>query len=650
MSTVSTSVENEAARRAGRRHRSILRSVARSPRGVIAVAFLLVVIFACVFANLIASYPPDLQHLADVRQGPSGSFLLGTDSLGRDLLSRLLYGGRSTLLGVAEAVLVFLAVGVPIGVAAGYAGGFADRLVMRAVDLMMSVPVIIIVLAVLAVFAKNTTAAMITVGVLGSAGLMRMVRGAVLSVREELYIDAARIVGLTPPQLVVRHVLPRCRGVIVVQTALFAAITLGVQTGIDFLSLGPAPPAPTWGGMVADASQALYQDAWLVIPSGLTIALTALAFGILGDVVRDSVAEQHSAHGGVRWKRREGRRSAAPDRDANVLLAVEGLTIGLAGTSGQSTAVKDISFEVAAGETVGLVGESGCGKTLAARAIIGLLAANADVTAGAIFLEGRDISCLSTRERRRLMGRRVSMISQDPMLALDPTFPVGSTLAEVVRAMDGGSRASARRRATELLTLVQIPDPEQVARCYPHQLSGGLAQRVAIAMALAGRPALLIADEPTTALDVTVQAEILDLLRALQQENGMGVLLVTHDWGVVADSCSRVVVMYAGQVAERAPVEDVFREPWHPYTRALLDSRPEEAVPGNLLPVTPRAAPPLLSNFQGCRFNDRCPLVRQECTVTDIPLQVSPGERASRCLRVSEMREGPKTSVAAESS
>ncbi|MFD2415146.1 dipeptide/oligopeptide/nickel ABC transporter permease/ATP-binding protein [Amycolatopsis pigmentata] len=631
MTTVPSSVPQQSA------GTSLIRSVLTSPRGAIVVTFLLLLVLVCALAPVIAPFDPLEQHLSAVRSGPSGSYWLGTDSLGRDLLSRLLHGGRGSLSGVLEAVLALLVVALPAGLLAGYLGGTFDRIMMRVAEVVMSVPVIIILLAVLSIFDHSMTSAMIAFGVLGSSGLMRVIRGAALTAREQLYVTAAELMGLSRLQVVARHVLPRCRGVIIVQASLFAAVTLGVQTGLTFLSLGPPPPAPTWGGMVADAASVFNQDAWMLVPPGVTIALTVLAFGVLGDVVRDANAEKHAAAPRPRRRRRKGAPAAPgagePVPEDGALLSVRDLSV-TTDDEQALTLLDGVGFAIGPGETVGLVGESGSGKTMTARAVMGLLPRNCRISSGAVVFDGKPIQGLDQRAFRELRGRRIAMIAQEPMAALDPSFRIGSLVAEVVRAVDGLRGKAAQARVIELLRLVEIPEPEEAARRFPHQISGGMAQRVAIAMALAGRPELLIADEPTTALDVTVQAEILDLLRSLQQENHMAILLVTHDWGVVADVCAKVVVMYAGQVVETARAADVFETPAHPYTRALLLSSPEHAVAGERIQAIPGTVPSPRHWPTGCRFASRCEFARPACTEGVIPVERISEGRVSRCVRV----------------
>ncbi|MDX3088701.1 dipeptide/oligopeptide/nickel ABC transporter permease/ATP-binding protein [Streptomyces sp. ME02-6978a] len=625
-------------------HRGILRSVLRTPRGSIAGGFLLLLILATLLAPVLAPADPLRQNLHHVLETPSSRYWLGTDSLGRDLLSRLLYGGRPALAGVLEGVLAQLVVAVPLGVATGYLGGRFDRFVMRVCDIVMSVPTIVILLGVLTIFDRSIAAAMITLGVLSAAGTLRVVRGAAMTVRQELYVSAAELLGLGRVQIIFRHILPRCRGVIIVQTSLFAAVAIGIQTGLTFLGLGPPPPSPTWGGMINESAVTLSRAPWLLVPAGGLIALTVLAFGILGDVVRDVTAQSHTSSGGLRARPASGRRTAeAPveepgsGTEAPALLRVRDLDVTFLTPRGEREVLTEVGFDVRAGRTLGLVGESGSGKSVTARAVLGLLEANGAVTGGSVRFRGRELTRASRKELAAIRGTGIALISQEPMVALDPSFRIGAQLGEVVRAHTRMSRGAARRRVLELLEMVELPDPEEIVTRYPFQISGGMAQRVAIAAALAGSPELLIADEPTTALDVTVQADILALLRRIQADTGMAVLIVTHDWGVVADICSDVAVMYAGQVVESAPVEDVFAHPSHPYTAALMAAGPEHAPRRTPIKAVEGTVPPPGDRPAGCRFRTRCPLAEADCAEQEIPLLPVGEHRTSRCIHTAHL-------------
>jgi oligopeptide/dipeptide ABC transporter ATP-binding protein len=638
----------------------LFRRVVRKPLAAVSIGFLVLLIVCAVFAPLIAPYGPSAQDLFHVLAKPSGSHLLGTDELGRDVLSRLMYGGRDSLTGVAIAVAVALAAGVPLGLLAGYLGGIIDTIIARVTDIVLSIPVMIILLVVLSIFSNNEAAAMITLGFLGAPVIIRVVRGATLAVRNELYIRAATVSGLTTAQIMRRHVLPRVSGPVIVNISLFAGGALLAQTGLAFLGLGVQEPTPSWGSMVGEGQQVISRDPWLIVPSGAIIGLSVLAFGLIGDSVRDAMGERRAAWLSARALRKLGKLAAArqpepppaagegeipkprlapeseralgPPAPGGALLSVQGISVVFPTASGFETVVQDVSFDVAAGETVGLVGETGCGKSVTARAILGLLAGGGRITTGHCYFDGVDLVGFSQRRYQEIRGSKIALISQEPTASLDPNYQVGAQIAQVLRLHEHLSRTAAKARVIDLLRRVRLPDPVRTARRYPHELSGGMAQRVCIAAALAGQPRLLIADEPTTALDVTIQAEILDLLRELQQDTGMSILLITHDWGVVADLCQRAIAMYAGEVVEATDVADIFAQPLHPYTAALLASDPHAAAIGERLPAISGTVPSPGHWPRGCHFSTRCALVTEECRLAPIDLVEPAAGRLTRCI------------------
>jgi peptide/nickel transport system ATP-binding protein len=325
---------------------------------------------------------------------------------------------------------------------------------------------------------------------------------------------------------------------------------------------------------------------------------------------------------------------------ATPILQVEDLCCGFHSEGGYQRVVDRVSFGVAPGETLGLVGESGCGKTVSALAIMGLLPRPAGVVeSGRIVVAGQDIAGYDTQQMRAIRGRKIGMIFQEPMTALNPVHTVGKQLLEALRLYEPRAENGAlRKRAHELLEQVGIPAPAQRLNEYPHQLSGGMRQRVMTAMALAGQPDVLIADEPSTALDVTVQAQILELLRSLQRERGMAVLFITHDLGVVAELCDNVLVMYAGRVAEQAPVAQLFAAPRHPYTQGLIRSVPLPDTPAKTLLATIEGVVPTLNDMPvGCRFSNRCRYVQERCRASAPPLEVCGPEHSVACHRWSEI-------------
>jgi peptide/nickel transport system permease protein len=617
--------------------RSMHAAVTSYPLGVIAGIYLALLIAAAAGADFVAPASPGYQDLADVLAGPSAEHWLGTDRLGRDVLSRLLFGARVTLLDVAIATAVFLLIGVPLGIAAGYRGGWLDHFVVRLADLLLAVPAIVVLLMVVAIYPGSDIATMIALGVIGCPGLMRIVRGATIAVRGELYVKAARLSGLRTAAILRRHVLPRIAGPVIVQTSLFCATALLAESGLSFLGLTrPEAQGPSWGNMVGEASTVISQDPWLLAPTGGALMLTVLAFGLIGDAVRDATMGRASTGipllAGGRAERPAGSATSPADHKPAAVLSVDGLAVTVADVP----VLRDISFDIGPGEALGIVGESGCGKSMTARAILGLLPARGRIVAGHVVFDGQDLAGLAQKDLGRIRGSGIGLISQDPASSLDPTFTVASQLREVIRRHQPLSRREANAEARRLLELVRLPEPEAVLRSRPGELSGGMAQRVCIALALAGKPKLLIADEPTTALDVTVQAEILALLRDLRHRLGMALLLITHDWGVLADSCERSLVMYAGEVVEAAAIDDLYSRPAHPYTCALLAANPHSAPAGEPLPAIPGVVPASGHWPDGCHFQARCPHVLPACSQ---PVEVSTlaAGRLSRCVRAQKL-------------
>ncbi|HEY1706566.1 MAG TPA: ABC transporter ATP-binding protein [Trebonia sp.] len=340
-----------------------------------------------------------------------------------------------------------------------------------------------------------------------------------------------------------------------------------------------------------------------------------------------------------------GASAAAPVRGpagGGPQLKVSDLSVRIDGSRGLVRAVDRLSLEVARGEAVGIVGESGSGKSMTLKAILGVLPSEAAVTTGTVTLDGTDLTGLSRSGLNKIRGRRIAMIFQEPMSALNPVMRVGNQIAEGPRVHLGLSRAQSVRRALDLMRRVGIPDPEQRFRSYPHEFSGGMRQRVMIAIALSCDPELILCDEPTTALDVTIQDQILRLLARLCRESGTSLVFVTHDLPVVAQVCDRVAVMYAGQIIEQGTVAEVFGQPLHPYTRGLLRSAPDVDRPGLSLVPIPGAPPSLVSPPPGCRFHPRCEFAEDDCKTGEPPLRVLPGGRATACLHYERCLDEPE--------
>lgn len=616
--------------------------VLRSPAAVLSIIWLAGLILASLTSPLWLRYGPLEQDLSAVLQGPSWAHLLGTDELGRDLLSRIVTAAAPTLLIAVITPIVAVLVTVPITLwAARYAR--AEGVVNRVSEIILSLPGTVIILAFIAAVGTNMPLVMIAFGLLLFGALYRVFVGQAKSLHQQLYVEAAAVDGVKPMTASLRHVLPNMSTTVIVQFVLLFGAAIGLQAGLAFIGLGPQPPEPTWGGMVQTASQYIFQQPWMMIPTGGVLALTIIAANSLADVLAGGTAMPPSLVSLKRRKVPAATTAAAASLPAAPVetdgaLVVQDLVIGV---DDGPELVSGVSLRVGRGRVLGLVGESGCGKSVTSYAMLGLLAPGLSVRSGRILWDGTDLARADEKTLQKMRGHEIAFISQEPSRALDPMFTVGWQLATSVKRLRGVGGREAKRIALQLLTDVGIVDPPRVLKSYPHQISGGMAQRVAIALALSGKPRLLIADEPTTALDVTVQAEILGLLRGLIAERDMSIILVTHDLGVVADLCDDVSVMYAGQIVESGAVRDVLVRPEHPYTMALLAADPHAIIDfegTTRLASIPGQVPLPGSWTAGCRFAQRCRFAQDDCK-TSIPLLPRiEGEGGVRCIRRDDVR------------
>ncbi len=571
--------------------------------------FLAFVVLIAIFGPLIAPYDPNEASLQLILAPPSAEHPLGADSAGRDVLSRLLAATRISILAAILAVVTALVMGVISGLIAGYYQGWFDNVSSWFTSLVMALPPMVVLLAARAVVGPSVWIAMLIFGVLLAPAYFRLVYTMVTSVRSELYVDAARVSGLSDLRIIGRHVLSVVRAPIIIQTAIIAIIAIAIQSGLEFLGLGDTS-VPTWGSMLNDAFANIYKAPILMLWPSLAIALTSIALMLLANAMRDvlertvvvrrkrrravttrtgSVAAVTTAtsvtdlgdeldivtpEGGT--IRHEDDEQAA-SRSREVVLSIKDLRVGYHQNDGSTLeVVHGVSMDIRKGEVHGLIGESGSGKTQTAFAVLGLLPKGGSVTGGSIDYEGTRLDNASEKVYGSIRGQRIGYIPQEPMSNLDQTFTIGSQLVEPLRVDLGLSKKEARDKALSLLERVGIPNPVRTFKAYPFEVSGGMAQRVLIAGAVSMDPDLIIADEPTTALDVTVQAEVLDLLRDLQAERHMAMLLVTHNFGVVADLCDRVTVMQSGLFVESGPVRTILQRPEHPYTKSLLSAILEE--------------------------------------------------------------------------
>ncbi|GAB3913510.1 hypothetical protein GCM10011575_20150 [Microlunatus endophyticus] len=560
-------------------------------------------ILLAILAPVVAPYGFNADRIGNVVFGtqihPSGAHWFGTTVGGQDVLSRVVYGARTAVIVIVVAVIISIVIGVPIGLVSGYLGGPLDRVLVLIMDALYSFPSLLLAIVVSIIigggqsgFVTGILAAAISITVVFIPQYFRVVRNATVSVKVEPYVDAARVVGAGTPRILFKHILSNVAGTLPVIATLNASEAILTLAGLGFLGLGIEPSAAAeWGydlnRALSDATNGIW---WTGIFPGVAIVLMVLGVTLVGESLNDVLNPllRTRAGGGSADEQEVAAEFEAAvgsdevheavvvdDRDPKLVatLSLQDLTVRFDTDAGVVHAVNGVSFAADPGEVVAVVGESGSGKSVSTRSVLGLLPSTAHTT-GSAKLRDRELLGLGSRALRPIRGDQISMIFQEPSTALNPVYTIGWQISEGIRAHRKISRKEARARAIELLDLVGIPEPQRRVDSYPHQLSGGQKQRVVIAMAIACEPDVIIADEPTTALDVTVQAAILELLLSLRDRLGTAIVLITHNMGVVADIADRVVVMYRGEVVEEAPVERLFADPQHPYTRRLLGAVP----------------------------------------------------------------------------
>ncbi|WP_338723945.1 dipeptide/oligopeptide/nickel ABC transporter permease/ATP-binding protein [Devosia sp. XK-2] len=538
------------------------------------------IVVLAVLAPILPLPNPDITDQPNRLLPPlSDGHLLGTDHLGRDILSRLIWGTQVSLLVGVSATALAAIFGSLIGLVAGYSRGATDSVLMRFVDMLMAFPYILLAIAIVAALGPGLLNALYAISIVNIPFFARNIRGVTVSIRNREFVDAARLSGKSHPAILFTEVLPNVLPVIVITMSTTVGWMILETAGLSFLGLGAQPPTSDLGSMLGQARAQLFTAPHASIIPGIMIFVLVMSINLLGDGIRD-VLDPRLRSGALdrpmpvtRIDRKA--KPAATLEDAPALV-VDNLSTGFDDGASIAAAVKNISFRLGKGECLGLIGESGSGKSVTALSLMGLVASPPGViTGGGVYVEGRDVLALREQELIGLRGGRVAYVFQDPLTTLHPLFRVGEQIAEAILVHESVGKARAYRRAIELMETVGIRDARSRADAYPHELSGGQRQRIGIAMALANDPDIIIADEPTTALDVTVQARILELLQDLRRERGLALLLITHDFGVVAQVCDRVAVMKNGEIVEQGDTGAVLRDPQHDYTKRLIACVPE---------------------------------------------------------------------------
>ncbi|MBT0957462.1 dipeptide/oligopeptide/nickel ABC transporter permease/ATP-binding protein [Alphaproteobacteria bacterium KMM 3653] len=604
-------------------------------------------------APLIFTFDATKIAVSERLAGPSWAHPLGQDGFGRDRLARVLYGGQVSLTVAFVASLIALAIGTFVGLIGAYFRGPFEFIAMRVSDVVLYFPPILLALLVVTIFGPGVTTLVAVLALLFFPSFSRIAYSETMRVSVLDFVEASRALGTAPSRIVARTVLPNIMGPILVQFSLTAAACITVESGLSFLGLGVVPPAPSWGQMIRSARTYMEQDPFGIFVPCAALFLAIYAINLFVDRLRDVLDPKGQLEGKDAVSATKDGAGTPELGEGNVAeLRALTLTLDRGADLPPVDLVKDVSMALRANQNTALVGESGSGKSLTALALMGLLPSGIQPTSGQIAVGRKagtpvDLASLAPHAAEQVRGNDIAMIFQEPMTSLNPVLRIGFQMTEALQAHSDIDRAEAREKSIAALQSVGIPEAASRFDAYPHELSGGMRQRVMIAMALLAEPKVLIADEPTTALDVTIQAEIMDLLRDLRSSHGSGLsmLFISHNLGIVADIADWVVVMYSGEVVEEGPTDQILRDPHHPYTRALLESMPSahedlHSAKGDRLD-TIKGTPPLPHlRPSGCSSRDRCPMAQPVCATIHPDLyRATSGTRAARCLFAPEAPE-----------
>ena len=612
-------------------------AVLRTPVGAGAGLLLAAVLTLAIIAPILWSHDANAVDTDQILQGPSPAHWVGTDNLGRDLFFRVLVATRISIELALLATAIAVVVGLLLGAAPSLVGRGAGRLAAAVVNVAVAFPALLLALFFAVIFGIGAQGAVLAIGFAGAPSFARLVQTLVASVGEQEFVSAARIAGVGRLRLLVRHILPNIAEPLIVNATIGAGSALLSFASLSFLGLGVQAPQYDWGKLLNDGLGGIYQHPAAALAPGVAVIIAGLAFNLFGEAVAKGIGLRTTI-GRVPLGRQATARSRQiineTPASSDVVLDVRDLSVTF---PGPVRPVRGVSFTVRRGEAVGVVGESGSGKSLTALAIARLIEEPGQVHAKRLDLLGTDLLTGTARTHRDLLGSSLAMVFQDPLTSFNPTRRIGPQLAEVARQHQGMTRSQASARAVDRLRAVRVPAPERRARQYPYEFSGGMRQRAMIGMGLMGSPALIVADEPTTALDVTVQRQVLRLLQAIRAADDVAIVLISHDVTVVGQVCDRVMVMYAGRIVEDLPAAELATAARHPYTRALVATvpgmhtdlhRPLAVIPGR--PVLPAHVPP------GCAFAPRCPLADAHCTREDPPLVADDAGRRVACWHAGE--------------
>ncbi|MGH4001455.1 MAG: dipeptide/oligopeptide/nickel ABC transporter permease/ATP-binding protein [Pseudonocardiaceae bacterium] len=592
--------------------------VLRTPLGTVSALLLVLLIGLAILGPVLWGEDAARANADALSQGPSASHPLGTDDLGRDIAFRVLVATRLSLGLALAATALGVTVGVLLGAAPTVLPRALGRLVTAVVNIAVAFPALLLALFLAVVFGVGATGAVLAIGLAMAPSFARLTQTLATSIAGRDFVDAARVAGAGRLRLLVRHILPNISEPLIVNATIGAGGALLAFAGLSFLGLGVQSPDYDWGRLLNQGLSRIYLNPAAALGPGVAVVVAGLAFNLFGETAAAAVGGRATVRGEKPRRSRTPATAAPPEEDGHQpVLAVEKLQVSFPASRGPVKPVRGVSFTLDRGEAVGVVGESGSGKSLTALALTRLIESPGRVSADRLDFEGTSLLTSSDRDLRRLLGTGLALVFQDPMTSFNPSHTVGRQLAEVLEQHDGMRRRAARGRAVDRLKSVRIAAAERRSRQYPHEFSGGMRQRAMIAMGLMASPRLVIADEPTTALDVTVQRQVLRLLARIRAQENVALLLISHDLAVVTQTCDRVLVMYAGRIVEDLPVVDGVA-PRHPYTNALLRSIPDLGTDREVpMPVIPGRPPTPDEEILGCAFAPRCPLASAQCQRED---------------------------------
>ena len=563
-----------------------------------------------------------------------GGHILGTDHLGRDLLSRLLWGTQLSLAVGFAAAFIAATFGSILGAIAGFYGQKTDNIIMRFIDMLMAFPYILLALAIVAALGPGLFNALIAVALVNIPFFARNIRGVTVTLANKEFIEAARLSGMSNLRILIVEIFPNLLPMIVIAMSTTVGWMILETAGLSFLGLGSQPPQADLGSMLGEARSALITNPHTSFVPGIMIFCIVIGINLFGDGVRDALDPRLKKGSLIRPLPQtiyEG--GDTQPTPSTKLLSVQNLSTQFHVNQDVYQSSNDVSFEIQEGECLGLIGESGSGKSVTALSVTSLVASPPGVIKkGSVNYKNENLLALPYEKLRSIRGNKISYIFQDPLTTLHPLHTIGDQLLEALQAHDSKLSASESiSKSKDLLKSVQIPNPDNVWDVYPHQLSGGMRQRVCIAMALINNPELIIADEPTTALDVTVQAQILNILNSLRKERKLSILFISHDFGVISQICDRVIVMYAGSIVEEGPVKNIMQQAAHPYTSELIKCVPQLGNMEHALHSIPGNPPSLNQLPEGCAFANRCQYKQDQCLKGSVPVS-SKDNRSYKCF------------------